>query len=188
MSYSFRARSPLDSDKAEPRSLDRDLFIACENGKLQTVESLMAAGADVNARGQNGDTPLIVSAEYDQVIILQTLLNAGADPELKDSSGDTALTTAARAGNGRAVATLLRYVSDASEMNAALFASVESEPTGIVVDSLSPSQHDAAAVQAVAWVDTHASVARLLLSNGASVAARNDEGGDPAHMGRDIRR
>ncbi|MDX8037606.1 ankyrin repeat domain-containing protein [Lentzea sp. BCCO 10_0856] len=52
----------------------------CQNG-AQTVELLVAAGAEVNARfeGPHTETPLHWAASADDVVVLDALLDAGAD-------------------------------------------------------------------------------------------------------------
>jgi ankyrin repeat protein len=55
------------------------------------VRALVQAGADVNARNNDGSTPLIVAAFLCRTDIVQHLLAHGADKNAKDKAGHTAL-------------------------------------------------------------------------------------------------
>lgn len=75
-----------------------DLRKAAMAGKLSTVQSLIAGGADVNAAYTNGWTPMFEAAAtpwWDSDKILTALINAGADVQHKDDEGFTALHIAA---------------------------------------------------------------------------------------------
>ena len=56
----------------------------------ETANELIQAGADVNARGPDGETALMCAAQSGQVQIVRALLQAGADITLKDKNGRTA--------------------------------------------------------------------------------------------------
>ena len=74
---------------------DSPLHQACGWGDAEGVAALLAAGANVNAAGDRGQTPLF-QAESTQVVDL--LLAAGADPAIKDALGKTAETYLRHAG------------------------------------------------------------------------------------------
>jgi ankyrin repeat protein len=64
---------------------------AANNTNPEVLTTLLKAGAEVNARKQNGGTALIVAAQYNtNPEVLSVLLKAGADAEAKDNSGKTA--------------------------------------------------------------------------------------------------
>jgi ankyrin repeat protein len=67
------------------------LHLACSRGYHDIVESLIEAGADVNARGSGGGTPLMAAAGRNHERIADLLLRRGADPSLKNAGGYTAL-------------------------------------------------------------------------------------------------
>jgi ankyrin repeat protein len=52
---------------------------------------LIAAGADVNARTNRGETPLMAVASTNNAKLARALLAAGADRAARDNAGDTAL-------------------------------------------------------------------------------------------------
>lgn len=84
------------------------------------VKALLAAGADVNARGAGalghiqGATALMHCAWRGSLAELELLLAAGADVNAADSAGDTALMRAAQRGHGGMVRALLAAGADAN--------------------------------------------------------------------------
>jgi ankyrin repeat protein len=62
------------------------------------VQSLLGAGADVNARGGTGNTPLMNAALFGYLSDMRALLLAGAKVNDRDTAGETALMMAASMG------------------------------------------------------------------------------------------
>ena len=58
--------------------------------RLQIIDSLIKAGADVNAKNDKDKTPLISAAQKGNAETVNLLLDAGADAKAKDNSGKTA--------------------------------------------------------------------------------------------------
>ncbi|OXU26251.1 hypothetical protein TSAR_006990 [Trichomalopsis sarcophagae] len=68
------------------------IHMALMSGKIELVKQFLNHGADVNARGQKGETPLINAARYcENPAILVTLLEHGADIDMQTSHGSTVL-------------------------------------------------------------------------------------------------
>src|SRR6058998_2152044 len=67
---------------------------AIHKGQKGSVQALVAAGADVNAKSGKGITALIMAAGYGYGDIVQLLLDKGADPYAETSDGDNALAAA----------------------------------------------------------------------------------------------
>jgi ankyrin repeat protein len=76
--------------------------------QLASVRALLAAGAAVDGRGENGRTPLMLAAAQGEAEIVKELLAAGADPRLQGPMGWTPLEQAVGNGNPRVVEALLR--------------------------------------------------------------------------------
>jgi ankyrin repeat protein len=56
-----------------------DLFNAAISGDATTVQALLARGADVNARANNGATALMLASQNGHNEVVQDLLAKGAD-------------------------------------------------------------------------------------------------------------
>lgn len=72
------ARQQLAKQHIEPTQYDARLRFACCNGELELMRLLLAAGADVNAKNERGDTPLSVAAEKGYTDIVELLRAHGA--------------------------------------------------------------------------------------------------------------
>jgi hypothetical protein len=79
--------------------LSPDMSIAIKSGDVTKVESLLKAGADVDAQDGGGDTVLIGAAMYGHVEIVKVLLQAGASVNAKNIYDNTALSLAAEHGH-----------------------------------------------------------------------------------------
>ncbi len=79
---------------ASDNSGDR-LLAAIRSGNAAAAKSLLAHGADVNARDPKGATALMYSAIYSDADCLKLLLDKGADPNAANDLGSTALMWAA---------------------------------------------------------------------------------------------
>ena len=81
----------------------------------QNIVSLIKAGADVNAKDDNGMTALIwAAADNSNVEVIKTLINAGANINAKSYYGMTALMVAAEEGNVKAAELLIKHGADIS--------------------------------------------------------------------------
>lgn len=89
-----------ESNPQEPISendKDQALRLACPEAELGTVEVLLAAGANVNAQDENGDTALMYVTPYGYYEInkskkiMELLLSAGANANAVNNAGNTAL-------------------------------------------------------------------------------------------------
>ncbi len=81
------------------------LMIAVNDiGNAEIVKLLLQAGAEVNARTQNGLTPLMIAAKVNRnPEIAQLLLQAGAEVNAKDKAGQSALDYAVASRNSKIV-------------------------------------------------------------------------------------
>ena len=76
------------------------LMLAASHGRLDMVELLSAAGADVNVRDEDGSTALMCAAEHGHMDIVKFLLQQPETNVLaKDNDGLTALAVAMEAGH-----------------------------------------------------------------------------------------
>ena len=68
-----------------------DLHIAAQDGNVDAIARLVAAGADVNARDAKGNTPLKYACAEPSLAALCKLIELGADVKLGDDRGFTPL-------------------------------------------------------------------------------------------------
>jgi hypothetical protein len=90
------------------------LIVASGNGHTEVVEALLAAGADVNARDNDGNSSLIFAATFGNTEIVQALLDfqpqddqPGLDVNARDNYGYSALIWAAFKGHTETIQALL---------------------------------------------------------------------------------
>ncbi|MFF8595353.1 ankyrin repeat domain-containing protein [Streptomyces sp. NPDC015220] len=69
---------------------DRALLDAARRGDAAAVRAALAAGADLEARDEEGRTPLLRAALADQVAAAEVLVGAGADVNAQDDRQDSA--------------------------------------------------------------------------------------------------
>lgn len=70
------------------------LHQAAATGALDQLDLHFKAGADLNARDENGDTPLVLAARAGQVKGVGRLIERGADVNLKSAAGTSPLSAA----------------------------------------------------------------------------------------------
>ncbi|TYZ61657.1 hypothetical protein PybrP1_010656 [[Pythium] brassicae (nom. inval.)] len=75
----------------------------CERPNLAVVKLLVAAGADVNARDEQGCSPIIIAAKKNQTDVIDFLRSHGADAKLKNAFGEDALHFATLRENANAI-------------------------------------------------------------------------------------
>jgi ankyrin repeat protein len=76
------------------------LMLAASHGRLDMVQLLVGAGADINIRDEDGSTALMCAAEHGHSGIVKYLLqNPDTDVLAKDNDGLTALAVAMEAGH-----------------------------------------------------------------------------------------
>ena len=95
---------------------DQSLFDAAYDGRVNAIDELLAAGADVNqARTTDGVTPLYFAAYKGHLTVVTKLVAAGADiDKAMTTSGGTPLYIAAQQGHIAIVSKLLQHGADKS--------------------------------------------------------------------------
>ena len=91
------------------------LIEAASSGNTEKVQTLLAQGANVNAKDYNGGTALMAAAFSGHTDTVQFLLAKGADIEAKEINGATALMFAALEGHTDTVKALLAKGADVND-------------------------------------------------------------------------
>jgi ankyrin repeat protein len=89
-----------------------DFCDVCQEGTPQQIEAAIQAGAEVDAKEEDGRTPLMWAANSGNVEALSLLLAAGADVNAKDAARWTPLMYAVADSNLEAVSLLLGAGAD----------------------------------------------------------------------------
>lgn len=92
----------VDSERETP------LMRAAHYGDLDALQTLMQAGAEIEARSNWGQTPLIAAARGGAADVIEALIYAGANVEAVTNVGNTPLMFAAEGGHCDAIKVLLR--------------------------------------------------------------------------------
>jgi uncharacterized protein len=146
-----RANANVNVNQAEPDGTTA-LHWAAHWNDLDTVDALLAAGADARATNRYGVTPLSEAATHASAAVVERLLKAGADPNtLTSTQGGTVLMRAARVGNLDAVKTLLDH--------------------GAYVDARESYRGQTALMWAAA--EGHVDIVKLLIAHGADMSVRS---------------
>lgn len=89
-----------------------DVIFLMADGKLEEANKAIEAGADVNAKDNNGATALIRSAWEGDYELAELLLKHGADVNARNNDGCTALMFAAFDGHPKVAELLIAYGAD----------------------------------------------------------------------------
>jgi ankyrin repeat protein len=100
----------------KPNVRGDDLINAAKQGDLPRVKTLVADGADVNAKNSDGATALMVASETRNLEVVQSLLAKGADVNAKANDGQTALFKAVSQRNNEDVVEAL--IGKGADVNA----------------------------------------------------------------------
>jgi len=95
-----------------------DIYDAASCGNLSRVEALLAAGASVSTKDDQGSCALHIACEKGTLPIVEVLLEAGADVNANDSFNRTPLSCAAAEGHSDVVELLLSYKPELETKNA----------------------------------------------------------------------
>jgi ankyrin repeat protein len=98
---------PVDGRDRHPLFGRTALMLAAIGGHASTAMLLLAHGADVRARDNEGRTPLMLAADRGETAAVDALLAHGAEVNAQNRKGETALMRAERAGH-IAIVQLLR--------------------------------------------------------------------------------
>lgn len=116
LAIAFDAAGQADSVSVE--KLNFRLLVAAEKGRVTEVDSLLNAGAEVNATTWDGVTPLMYASEAGNIELVNLLINNGADLNAQPWSHISALLSAVIAGHAYVADTLICRGADINARNA----------------------------------------------------------------------
>ncbi|KAG6623926.1 putative serine protease family S54 [Phytophthora cinnamomi] len=85
------------------------LLEACRSGHVESVQSLLATGANIALSDANGDTPLHAASENGHATVVELLLRVGSPIDQSNANGWTALMQAASSGYAAVAQMLLKH-------------------------------------------------------------------------------
>lgn len=94
-----RARHKANIDNKARNEAQNRLLRAAQGGERAAIKAMIAAGADVNAKGAAGKTALLKAVESGNLNCVKLLLAAGADVNATDNRGSNSLVFAVRSGS-----------------------------------------------------------------------------------------
>jgi hypothetical protein len=148
----------LGFNRTDPTSYP--LHWAAENGDSETLQALIAAGANMNTLDQYDNTPLHLAAKnWRSTAALQTLITAGANVHAVNQGRNTPLHIAIGYGRTAALQALINACADVNAVN----------------------QHGSTPLHWAAR-NGHTEIAQALIDAGANMNASNREGNTPLHL------
>ena len=99
------------------RISDQEFLDIVKEGSASKVVEAIKAGADVNAKANNGYTALMAAAGTGHTEIVNAFIKAGADVNAKNKLGGTAMILAVLKGHTEIVNILTKAVTDANAKN-----------------------------------------------------------------------
>jgi uncharacterized protein len=174
------------SDKATDQTA---LAYAVENGNREMARTLLAAGAEINARNRAGQTALMCLGQHADLDFVRELLAAGADVNARDQRGETALLNAATSSSLAVIQELIGYGASMSAKNdegitLLMRAAENNDPqiatlllkSGANVNAQDENKETALLI-ASRWGSI--SVVKMLIDGGADLEAKDDDGRTP---------
>jgi ankyrin repeat protein len=156
-----------DANTALPEG-ETCLMSAASAGSLAAVRALLVRGAKVNAiETWRGQTALMWAAAEGHADIVEALIEAGADVNARSKAGFTSILFAVRQGSTEAVQSLIEAKANVNDIAQA--AAISSNSTAKPVT-------DATSALAMAVINAHFEIARVLLDNGADPNAPDARG------------
>lgn len=180
--------------------LDLALVKAAAAGKAAQVESLLKAGASVNAADNTGRTALTWAAIGDYVAVARALIAAGADPDRQDNNRNNALLVTGETGSVAMLREVLKARPDLTRTNrfggTALIPAADRGHLSYVRELLTTTRIDVNHVNNLGWTalleavilgdggPVHTEIVRLLLAHGADPQIADRAGVTPLQHAR----
>lgn len=177
----------LISSTAYSQNLELDLHRAVMQNDIATVKTLLAQGADVNAKDKYGFTALMSAVAGEYIDIVEILLAQGADVNARHKKdGSTALIGAVSLMHTDVVEILLAQGADVNAKNrggvtALMYAALKGHPEIVKIllsegADVNMKNNEGTTALMTAAVRGHEKIVEILLSKGANVNVKDKEG------------
>ncbi|MDB4794760.1 ankyrin repeat domain-containing protein [bacterium] len=170
------------------------IHIATVAGHIEAVKQHLAAGAEVNAKDEDGLTPLDHAVWGGHTEVAELLIANGADVNAKDKYGWTPLLHAARKGHKEIVELLIDKGADVKAKNGWLRTSLHFATTKEIAELLIDKGADVKAKDDGestplhnASLEGHKETAELFIAKGADVNAKDEDGKTPLDDAEEVR-
>jgi len=144
----------------------RGTYSSTSADRDKVIEILVAGGGDINTSDINGNTPLIMAAEYGRVDLARLLLEHGANLALRNKSGQTALMMAAFPSSQPHINENKAKIINLLAINKSDTNVKDGEGNTLLIS----------AARYGWYINTADTIVKALLSAGAEVNARNNNG------------
>jgi len=166
--------------------LNEQLLEAAKTGNAAVIQSLLAAGADINAASNNGNTAFMYAASKGHTATVEVLIANGADINAASNDGMTAFIYATNEGHTATVKVLIAKGADINAANnrgntALMYASINSHTAIVKVliakraDINAASKRGMTALMLAAVTD-HMATVEALIANGADINTVDNDG------------
>ncbi|OGT37612.1 MAG: hypothetical protein A3F12_01375 [Gammaproteobacteria bacterium RIFCSPHIGHO2_12_FULL_38_14] len=164
------------------------LFIAAQRGQVDKVKELIAHGAQVNEKNDNGSTPLYVAAQNGHLAVALELIAHGAMVDVKTNDGATPLFIAAQRGHLDIVKELIKRGAHVSEKiksgGTPIYVAAQNGNLDVMEELIAhgakaDEKVNGATLLYVAAQNGHLHVVKRLISYGAKADEKNNNGAAP---------
>ena len=191
---------PTPMSAAERQALDAMLIQVAEAGDTPAVLSLLASGANINARDGRGRTAVMAATHANEVETVRALIDAGADINLRDDRLDNPFLYASAEGLFEIVQLTIDAKADTRLTNrfggTALIPAAERGHVEIVRELLTRTDVDVDHVNNLGWTalleaiilsdggERHQQIVQLLVDHGAKITIADQNGVSPLEHAR----
>lgn len=175
--------------------LNQALLSAAEQGSKDDITSLLADGADIDARDRNGRTSAMIAVHTKQLDVFECLIEQGADINIRDNRLDNPLLYAGAEGMLDFVKVAVAAGADTTITNrfggTALIPAADRGHVDIVKELLTTSDVNIDHVNNLGWTalleavilgdggQKHQAIVKLLIDHGADVNLADSDGTTP---------
>jgi ankyrin repeat protein len=175
--------------------MSSNLVEVADRGTLAELESMIAAGVDLDQRDARGRTAMMAATHADRADVVRTLIEAGADVDLQDDRRDNVFLYAGAEGRLEILRLAVKAGASTTLTNryggSALIPAAEGGHTDVVREILTTTDVDVNHVNKLGWTalleaiilsdggPKHQGIVRLLLEHGADVDLADKDGISP---------